>query len=269
MKNFIFNTYILIIFGLLISASSFAQVGVVDLNQHSNTNPPANSSFEWHNAFPLTTSSKMTNTQASTAAAGVYYGVFYDTERNCYSPATRLNVVNNKCPLASFDLTTFSATSVPTGTVLEWHNSSSPSTTTKISNPKSVGDGTYWAVFHDTVNGCYSPPTPVIVSTINCITYCLIPANTTGSTKSTNNGISTINNSSSWPQNRNGGALVLESTNKGFVINSFKTVDLIKIVNPVEGMMVFDETVSCIKIYSKNTDNTLSWKCYNIQGCPQ
>ncbi|RTZ49326.1 hypothetical protein EJ377_01160 [Chryseobacterium arthrosphaerae] len=37
----------------------------------------------------------------------------------------------------------------------------------------------------------------------------------------------------------------------------------------VEGMMVYDTTNSCLKIYtSTDGGTTFSWKCLNTQACP-
>ena len=97
--------------------------------------------------------------------------------------------------------------------------------------------------------------------TIDCT--CVLPSKTVGTTLNGNVGISTIGKTNNWPQNVTGAHLALEAETKGLVITRFKTSDLTKITNPVEGMMVYDVDVDCLKIYNLGT-----WKCFNIQSCP-
>ena len=78
---------------------------------------------------------------------------------------------------------------------------------------------------------------------------------------------------SNWPYNRNGGHMVLESNTKGFVITRLSKIEIEgqqapniikpKIVSPIEGMMVYDTTEKCLKIYIDN-----QWKCFSNPGCP-
>lgn len=74
-------------------------------------------------------------------------------------------------------------------------------------------------------------------------------------------------NGDNWPMQRQSAALVLESKTKGFVINT--VTDTAAILNPTEGMMVFDSSARCVKVYT-TTDNgaSYSWKCMTTPGCP-
>ena len=67
---------------------------------------------------------------------------------------------------------------------------------------------------------------------------------------------------SNWPMVRQSAWTVLEAKTKGFVVNRVAnpTTD---IANPVEGMMVFDTTAQCLKIY-----NGTVWSCYSTPACP-
>lgn len=73
---------------------------------------------------------------------------------------------------------------------------------------------------------------------------------------------------------RTGAWLVLEAKTKGFVPNrlvfdsSGNSVG-IPVADFVEGMMVYDITNKCLKVYT-STDNgsTYSWKCMTTQACP-
>jgi hypothetical protein len=82
-----------------------------------------------------------------------------------------------------------------------------------------------------------------------------------------------------WPMVRKGAWMALEAQSKGFVINRVKfnatnqpVADdgtTLVITSPVEGMMVFDKTNNCLKIYTTPDDGaTFSWQCINTQTCP-
>ena len=94
---------------------------------------------------------------------------------------------------------------------------------------------------------------------------CFRPATTTGTTLPTNHGITALaragGNTGNWPVRVNGAYTVLDAKTKGFVINRVPTSALTSITG-VTGMMVYDITVNCLKIY----DGT-SWNCYTKQTC--
>ena len=94
---------------------------------------------------------------------------------------------------------------------------------------------------------------------------CFRPATTTGTTLPTNHGITALaragGNTGNWPVRVNGAYTVLDAKTKGFVINRVPTSALTSITG-VTGMMVYDTTVNCLKIY----DGT-SWNCYTKQTC--
>ncbi len=94
---------------------------------------------------------------------------------------------------------------------------------------------------------------------------CFRPATTTGTTLPTNHGITALaragGNTGNWPVRVNGAYTVLDAKTKGFVINRVPTSALTSIAG-VTGMMVYDTTVNCLKIY----DGT-SWNCYTKQTC--
>lgn len=94
---------------------------------------------------------------------------------------------------------------------------------------------------------------------------CFRPATTAGTTLPTNHGITALaragGNTGNWPVRVNGAYTVLDAKTKGFVINRVSTSALSSIIG-VTGMMVYDTTVNCLKIY----DGT-SWNCYTKQTC--
>lgn len=73
-----------------------------------------------------------------------------------------------------------------------------------------------------------------------------------------------------WPMNRNSAHTALESNTKGFVITRVPTSGLSAITNPVEGMMVYDTTAKCLKIYvvDNTTPANTGWKCFSTPACP-
>ncbi|AZA93615.1 conserved repeat domain [Chryseobacterium nakagawai] len=70
-------------------------------------------------------------------------------------------------------------------------------------------------------------------------------------------------NSDNWPMARKSAHLVLESNDKGFVITRMTSDQVSSIMVPVEGMMVYDTTQKCLKLYSDN-----SWNCFTTPTCP-
>ena len=79
------------------------------------------------------------------------------------------------------------------------------------------------------------------------------------------------NTANDWPMVRKGAWTVLESKNKGFVINRvaanfeppYDDGQVPSITNPIKGMMIYDTTNQCLKIYTGTT-----WKCITTQTCP-
>ncbi|MGV0978528.1 Ig-like domain-containing protein [Empedobacter falsenii] len=98
-----------------------------------------------------------------------------------------------------------------------------------------------------TVTGGGTTPTPG--------TTCTKTPNTTTATSFTNVGISTMSTKlENWPTAIPNGFLALESSTKGFVIT--RTADVAKIVDAKEGMIVYDTTEKCVKLY-----NGTIWHC--------
>lgn len=102
---------------------------------------------------------------------------------------------------------------------------------------------------------------------------CTKPANTTGTALNTIVGITdlgraesngNLNDDTSWPMMRKGGWLALESNNKGFVVTRMTTAQITAISTPQEGMMVYDTTAKCLKLY----DGT-KWSCFTKLVCPK
>ena len=279
------NTYqLLSVIMMFMTVFGFAQT--VDLNSHVISTAPSGASLEWHNALPVSTSNALTPAQALAAGAGTYYAVYYDSVNGCYSPYSKVKVVIGNCPSSTYDLTSLSTTAAPAGAILEWHTSTSPGSSTLVSNAASAGAGTYYAVYHDTVNGCYSPVSdPLIVgANSGCSSLCYKPAVTAGTPLDGKVGVSSLgragaDNSDNWPMIRKGAWLVIEAKTKGFLPNRVKfnasnqpVADdgtTLIITTPVEGMMVYDVVNKCMKVYtSTDGGTTFGWFCMSTQTCP-
>ncbi len=107
---------------------------------------------------------------------------------------------------------------------------------------------------------------------------CYRPPLQSGNGQDTKVGITLLkragnNDVDNWPMARKSGHLALESNTKGFVITRLSTIEIEgqsaptiiapKIANPQEGMMVYDTTSKCLKIYHDNI-----WSCFSKPACP-
>ncbi len=105
---------------------------------------------------------------------------------------------------------------------------------------------------------------------------CYKPAVTVGTTLDTKHGITALGRAGSgdpdnWPMVRKGAWTVLEAKTKGFVINRLTAAQIAAIppANLVEGMMIYDTTNNCMKVYtSTDGGTTFNWQCISTQTCP-
>lgn len=105
-----------------------------------------------------------------------------------------------------------------------------------------------------------------------------------GTAVPSNHGITLLKragaNNGNWPMARSSAFTVLESNTKGFVVTRLSTVEIegqttptviaAKIVKPQDGMMVYDTSAKCLKIYTVDevTPANSAWKCYTEPACP-
>lgn len=252
---------------------------------------PAGSVKQWHTSVTPSASTLIsTGIVQATSTPTSYWVFYYDSVNNCYSPGSRIVVVGNACcNYPTVDLTALSQTTAPAGSQLVWYTTNNHVNNTKVSDPTDVGLGLYFPFFYDAVNDCYSPVgTPVLVGIDDqCTTACYKPGlNTGGAILDTKLGISALGRAGAddrdnWPMIRKGGHIALESKTKAFVPNrvAFSDADSnpatlptpvgIDADNFVEGMMVYDTTNKCLKIYTlKEGDSTMAWHCVTTQACP-
>lgn len=138
--------------------------------------------------------------------------------------------------------------------------------TTGISTAKALGlTGKAEIIYRFTSSsGCLSEA-KLVVDIGDCA--CYNPANTSGTANPTKHGITLLKRAGTdnggWPMNRPSAHTVLESNSQGFVPTRVPTSGLGSITTPQEGMMVYDTTAKCLKIYSDG-----AWKCFNVPACP-
>jgi hypothetical protein len=89
--------------------------------------------------------------------------------------------------------------------------------------------------------------------------------NWTTATNFTQTGISELSNAyrTGWPRTIPNGFIAMESKNKGFVITRVKTVNDIPIGERVEGMLVYDISAACVKLFNGSTWHCIEMDCGN------
>ena len=99
------------------------------------------------------------------------------------------------------------------------------------------------------------------------LTACYDLPNTATAGVDTKHGITLLQragaDNGNWPMIRKSAHTALESNTKGFVITRMTTAQVTAIVSPQEGMMVYDTTAKCLKLY----DGT-AWSCFVTPTCP-
>ena len=76
----------------------------------------------------------------------------------------------------------------------------------------------------------------------------------------TNVGISSYSQNDNFPSNIANGFLALQSSNKGLVISRTTSSQILK---PLEGMIIYDTTDKCVKLYNGSTWSCIKKSCNN------
>ncbi len=130
---------------------------------------------------------------AQTCTTGSCSGLPFDANGSCggfasaapicsagtAAPALSTTTISNTCPATTIDLTTITASNLPSGTTLTWHTGT-PATTANRITGTAVTAGTYYAAFFDATANCYSNSgngTTVVTATVNT---CAGPIDTDG-----------------------------------------------------------------------------------------
>lgn len=101
---------------------------------------------------------------------------------------------------------------------------------------------------------------------------CLLAVSNTDQGTNTMVGITTLQradyldlddvSANDWPMVRKSAHLALEANGKGFVITRMTSAQIDAIVDPQEGMLIFDTSLKCLKIHNGTT-----FKCFDFHSC--
>jgi len=162
--------------------------------------------------------------------------------------------VNNG--VTSVNLNSAFTGTVPVGAQLVWFDNPQHNGL-PVSNPGNVTlSGTYYAFFYDASNDCYNTANSVAAVTVTIYPqcYCTKPDSTEIGGSPTKVGITNQTKLASWPEAVPNGFIALESKTEGFVIT--RVPDSTSIAEPKKGMLIYDITAACVKLY-----NGTAWKC--------
>ncbi len=175
------------------------------------------------------------------------------------------------CSGQTVDLQNALQNNIPAGYSLQWWTTPDRQTGTQVADPTNADAGTYYAFYTSDSAECSSiegvsvevsnyTSTDPEFSSCACFREPILD----GTSVETKVGVSVLRKStkSGWPEVRKGGFIALESNNLGMVVTRIAKENLSNIIAPQEGMMVYDTTDKCLKIYSDN-----EWKCFNTPTC--
>ncbi|WP_166922178.1 hypothetical protein [Flavobacterium poyangense] len=161
------------------------------------------------------------------------------------------------CKGMVLDLNSLITSPTPAGTVLVWKDAKGA----VVTDPTTVTTaGTYTAYYHSAKYNCSSPSSSTVITNDNTCGICYKPGVVTGKEAGSLTIISTLNRENNPGLNKRNGALILESTEKGFAISKVNSPET-AIAVPVAGMLVYDPKSNCLKLY-----NGSSWNCIQ-QSC--
>ncbi|MWB96685.1 hypothetical protein GON26_20165 [Flavobacterium sp. GA093] len=268
-----------------------------DLSSLTASNTPAETVISWHSSAFATSANRVDPVTAVTGATKKFYASFYDAVAGCYSPTKEIIIY---APICAFDDNYTSTTIVegvggtlpsiykndtyngidistlPSGSVnfdyemWDQSNGSVDPGTGIITIPATTPAGTY----QYTYKICDNDPDAVVnincavatvIFTVSQSLVCYKPAVTSGAASPSLTGISdflgTATDPNYWISNMpKNGDLVLGSHTKGFVITRVSTPET-AITQPIKGMLVFDTTANCLKMYDGTSWFCLTQKC--------
>ncbi|AYN03812.1 hypothetical protein [Flavobacterium sp. 140616W15] len=157
------------------------------------------------------------------------------------------------CQGMVLDLNSLITSSTPPGAVVVWKDAKGAVVTDPITVTTA---GTYTVYYHSEKYNCDSPTATIVVKQDTSCGVCYKPGVVNGAqTSSPLAVISTLDRKNHPAVNPRNGALILESKEKGFAINKVASPET-AIAVPVEGMLVYDTTSNCLKLY-----NGIIWNC--------
>ncbi len=126
----------------------------------------------------------------------------------------------------------------------------------------SMGDGTSTNTTENEYNFAATPEIYLcgaLVVTEICTNPGVFDAPGLPSTTGISNLVGFTGGTTGWPANVPNGHIVIESKNKGFVIT--RVSSSAAILNPVEGMLIYDIAAACVKLYNGTVWNCLAKDC--------
>ena len=180
-----------------------------------------------------------------------------------HAPILRETNVVTLLPVINLN-TYYDATSLPTGIVLQWHNNADGSL---VSDPTAVPvPGVYYAVFLDSKHQCTSASSAILTVEKQKNCYMLPVQGNKGNILNSAGfmAFTTLQRTNnSWIPQRGDAFIVLESNTKGFVVTRLTTLQIkaIPADKCIPGMLVYDLTENCLKMY-----NGIKWGCLK-QDC--
>jgi len=251
--------------------------------------PPSGSTTEWHNSASPSASTLLSSTTVLSTSTPTNYWVYYHNGSGYTLVSQVVAVTNSCCNYPTVDLNSVNTSTAPSGSTKVWFTTSTHDSGTEVAAPTFANeDRPYWPFFYNSTTDTYTSAGAPVLVTIDrvCTSGCYRPGVETGGTVlDTKVGISSLGRAGSvgdnWPMVRKGGHIALESKTKAFVPNrvafsdadnNVSTPDVpvgISAANFVEGMMLYDTTNKCLKIYTlKEGDSTMAWHCFTTPACP-
>ncbi|MBB6369639.1 hypothetical protein [Chryseobacterium shigense] len=248
----------------------------------SNKPSPSSVILTWHSASPATGANRINPVTAVTGATRKIYAAFFDSVNGCYSEVKEITIYAPICAVnddyTSTPIMKGNAAVLPSLFSNDLYNGSNFT----MPNPNVEFIYELWNTSYATINtdGTINvkpatPPgthnflykicdkDPDAVSGSNCstatVTVKILDYCTQNALGGTPDGYSTIGitiqkKQSGWPEKVPNGHIALESKTKGFVITRVSSVSTI--LQPKEGMIVYDIADQCIKLF-----NGTIWKC--------
>lgn len=252
--------------------------------------PSPGYTVQWHTSASPSPATLLSNTTIQSTSTPNNYWVYYYNGSG-YSLVSQVVVVTNSCcNYPTLDLNSINTSTAPLGSTKVWFTTPTHDSGTEVVDPAFAAmDSPYWAFFYDSSTDTYTSAGAPVLLTIDrvCSSACYKPGvETGGDVLDTKVGISSLGRAGAeqgdnWPMVRKGGHIALESKTKAFVPNrvAFSDADNdpltpdvpvgISAANFVEGMMVYDTTNQCLKIYTlREGDTEMAWHCFTTPACP-
>lgn len=161
------------------------------------------------------------------------------------------------CDGLTLDLNSFITSPTPEGTVVVWKDGKG----VVVQDPTAVTvGGTYTVYYSSEKYNCSSPSSAIVVTLDYTCGVCYKRGVTTGTQAGSLTVISTLDREHNPAINQRNGALILESKENGFAISRVASPEQ-TIEIPVEGMLVYDTTSNCLKLYNGTTWNCIKQTC--------